>query len=277
MPEVALRSGTVHYRQTGTGPTIVLIHGLFADSTHWDRVVSSLGRDRRVIVPDMPLGAHRLPMDADADLTPAGLARLIADFLAELGLDGVTLVGNDTGGALCQLVAADHPELIGRLVLTNCDAYRNFLPWAFRGLQLFPRLPGGMTILAKLPTPIGRALFRPLTARPMPAEQLDRWLRAPRGNPGVKRDLGKVLRGITNRETLRAIEALRRSAPPTLLVWGRRDLFFRPRYARRLAADIPGARLQWIDRARTFTPFDAPQELAAAIRGFDGAGSAARP
>lgn len=272
MAEVRLSNGTLNYRDTGTGPVVVLIHGLFADGTHWDKVIAELGSDRRVIVPDLPLGAHRRAMDPDADLRPAGIATLIAEFLERLDLDDVTLVGNDTGGALCQIMAADHPKRLGRLLLTNCDAYKNFLPLFYRQLQLFPRLPGGMTLLAHMPKVIGRALFRPLTTKPMPKDQLNRWLGAPGADPGVKHDLGKVLRGITNKETMRAIETLRRSAPPTLLVWGERDLFFKPRYAHRLAKDIPGSRLEWIPDSRSFTPFDAPVELARHIREFSAAG-----
>ena len=83
-------------------------------------------------------------MDAGRRPLPSGLARLIADFIEALGLDGVTLVANDTGGALCQLVVTRHPERIGRLVLTPCDAYENFLPPAFRYLQPLARIPGGV-------------------------------------------------------------------------------------------------------------------------------------
>ncbi len=271
MAEVRLSNGTLNYRDTGTGPVVVLIHGLFADGTLWDKVIPELGTDRRVIVPDLPLGAHRRGMDPDADLSPAGIATIIAEFLERLDLDAVTLVGNDTGGALCQITAVDHPKRLGGLLLTNCDAYKNFLPLFYRVLQVFPRIPGGMTALAHLPRVIGRALFRPLSAGPMPKEQLNRWLGSPAADPGVKRDLGKVLHGITNSETLRAIAALRTTAPPTLLVWGRKDLFFKPRYAERLAKDIPGSRLEWIENARTFTPFDAPAELAGHIRAFSAA------
>ena len=71
-------------------------------------------------------------MAPDADLSPTGLAQLIADFLAALDLEDVTLVGNDTGGALCQLVAGRHPERLARLALTDCDAFENFPPKAFR-------------------------------------------------------------------------------------------------------------------------------------------------
>jgi pimeloyl-ACP methyl ester carboxylesterase len=132
MPDVELTQGTVHYRDEGSGPAVVLIHGLLVDGTVWDRLVPSLSGAVRCIVPDLPLGAHRTPMNPVADLTPPGLARLIAELLERLQLNDVTLVGNDTGGALCQLVVVSHPERLGRLVLTNCDAFESFPPPAFR-------------------------------------------------------------------------------------------------------------------------------------------------
>src|SRR5712691_7414369 len=122
MNEVRLPQGTIRYRELGAGEPIVLVHGLLANGELWRDVASRLARDFRVIVPDWPLGSHETPMDPGTDLSPLGLARIIADFLSELELENVTLVGNDTGGALCQLVAVHHPERLGRLVLTPCDA-----------------------------------------------------------------------------------------------------------------------------------------------------------
>jgi pimeloyl-ACP methyl ester carboxylesterase len=273
MPTVDLPQGPLHYRDEGEGPVLVLVHGLLVDGTLWSRVAPLLP-GHRVLRPDLPLGSHRTPMRPDADLSPAGLARVLADFLAALDLRGVTLVGNDTGGAICQVAAADHPERIGRLVLTNCDAYDNFLPPAFRPLQWLPRVPGALALTAGLAGwgPVRKA-FGVLTTEPIPADLYAGWTRGLR-DPGVRHDLGKVLRGITPAETQRAIAVLRRSDRPTLLAWGREDRFFAPAFAERLAADIPGARLEWLPGARTFTPLDAPERLAELIGEFASAGVA---
>ena len=142
--EVRLPHGSIRYREMGTGEPIVLVHGLLTNGELWREVAPRLAADFRVLVPDWPLGSHEIPLDAGADLSPLGLAQIIADFLSALKLEGVTLVGNDTGGALCQLVAIHHPERLGRLVLTPCDAYENFLPPAFRPLQAAARIPGSI-------------------------------------------------------------------------------------------------------------------------------------
>lgn len=124
---IQLPQGSVCYCEFGTGAPIVFVHGLLVNGGLWRKVVPRLVQHYRCIVPDWPLGSHQETLNSDADRSPLGLARLIADFLAALRLESVTLVGNDTGGALCQIVAAEYPERIGRLVLTNCDAIDAFI------------------------------------------------------------------------------------------------------------------------------------------------------
>jgi pimeloyl-ACP methyl ester carboxylesterase len=99
-------------------------------------------------------------------------------------------------------------------------------------------------------------------------ERSDAWVRPVLDDAGVRRDVSKVLRGISSRYTLRAAEQLREFHRPVLLAWGRRDRFFKPGYAERLAGDIPGARLVWFENAATFVPVDAPEQLAALIADF---------
>jgi len=271
MEQVELTQGTVRYTDTGgSGPVVVLVHGLLVNGSLWRDVVGPVSRHARVVVPELPLGSHRLPMRPDADLSPPGLARLVADLLDALDLREVTLVGNNTGGAICQLVATRHPERLARLVLTNCDAYRNFLPLAFRPLQLLPRIPGALwltaqTMRSRLVRKIG---FGPLARTGIDPERLADWVRPVLEDARVRRDVGKVLRGISVRYTLEAAERLREFDRPALLAWGRPDRFFKPAFAERLAADIPRARLAWIDDSATFVPVDAPEELAKLIVDF---------
>src|SRR4051794_23792577 len=180
MPDLQLPQGTIRYRDEGTGPTLVFLHGMLVDGRLWDPVVARL-RDRfRCVVPELPLGSHELAMPKDADLSPHGLAALIAAFLDGLDLRDVTLVGNDTGGGLSQIVVAAHPERVGRLVLTDCDAFGDFPPKAFKPLVALARVPGALrTGLA--PMRLRRARRLPLaygwlTRRPVPDEVTDGWV-----------------------------------------------------------------------------------------------------
>jgi pimeloyl-ACP methyl ester carboxylesterase len=268
---VELPQGTIEYREAGAGPPIVLMHGLLAGGSLWRDVVPLLEPDFRVIVPELPLGSHRLPMRADVDLSPPGVARLVADFMAALDLRDVTLVGNDTGGAISQLVAVHHPDRIGRLVLTPCDAYDNFLPLMFRPLQLMARIPGllggvlqGMRlrVLRRSPLAFGWLMKRP------DDELVKSWVRATLSSRGVRRDAAKLLRGISKRQTLEAAERLKSFDRPVLIAWAPEDRFFKLSYAERLAADIPGARLERIEDAFSFVPVDQPERTAELIAGF---------
>src|SRR3954462_8718751 len=129
MDEIELSAGTVQYVDSGTdGPVVVLLHGLLMDASLWDGVIADLSADHRCIAPTLPFGAHRRPMSADADLSLLGIARLVTEFLDRLDLHDVTLVGNDTGGALVQLLMCDGAARVGRAVLVSCDAFDNFPP-----------------------------------------------------------------------------------------------------------------------------------------------------
>jgi pimeloyl-ACP methyl ester carboxylesterase len=270
--EAKVPAGTIRYREAGSGPPVVFIHGLLVNGLLWRKVVPELEGSFRCVVPEMPLGSHPVALDEDADLSPTGLGRLIDEFLEALDLRDVTLVANDTGGALSQIYATRHPERLGRLVLTNCDAYENFLPPAFRPLQWIARVPGGTGAIAQSlrvkplrRTPLG---FGMLTKRPVDADVLEAWCRPSISRRGIRRDLTKVLRGIDTRYTMEAAEKLGGLEQPALLAWAPEDRFFKLAFAERLAAAIPNSRLEQIPDSRTFISEDQPQRLAELIGEF---------
>lgn len=270
--EISLPAGTIRYRDTGSGAPIVFVHGALVDSGLWRKVIPLLDGRFRCLAPDLPLGSHRLPMPETVDLSPPALAQLVADFLTALDLEGVTLVGNDTGGAICQLVATRHPDRVGRLVLTPCDAFEHFPPPAFKYLPITARIPGATAVLAQsMRIPAMRRLplaYGWLAKRPIPSEVLERWVEPLRDDAGVRRDTGKVLRGMSKRHTLEAAERLREFDRPTLIAWATEDRFFKLRLGERLADVIPNARLVRIDDSYTFISEDQPERLAAAISEF---------
>ena len=267
-----LPAGTIRYRDNGSGEPLLFVHGLLADATLWRKVVPLLEPELRCIAPDWPLGSHRAAMDPSADLSPPGLAQIIADFIDELELETVTLVGNDTGGAICQLVATRHPERIGRLVLTPCDAYDNFLPPMFRPLQAIARIPGSIWPVAQSLrlTPLRHApnAFGWLSKHGPDPEVTRAWVEPSLHSRAVRRDVAKVLKGISNRYTLEAAERLADFDRPTLIAWAPEDRFFKFSYAERLAAAIPDSRLERIEDSWTFVSEDQPERLAELVRAF---------
>lgn len=268
--EIQLGAGTIRYRDAGQGPALVFVHGYLVDGRLWDGVVDALADRFRCIAPDLPLGSHRIAMAPNADLSPAGLAAIVAELLERLDLDEVTLVGNDSGGAVSQVLVTTRPERIGRLVLTNCDTHENFPPGIFKALPPLAKLPGGPWLLLQ-PFRIDaltRLAFAPFSAAGVPPAYIDAWREGAFADVGVRRDLGKVTAGLQKRYTLAAAEALRGSQLPILLAWAPGDRFFPIRYPERLASEASNARIVEIDGAKTFVPLDQPARLAAEIAHF---------
>ncbi|HMJ72130.1 MAG TPA: alpha/beta hydrolase [Solirubrobacterales bacterium] len=268
--EIDLPAGKVRYREAGEGKPIVFVHGYLVDGRLWDGVVDHLSDRFRCLAPDWPIGAQQVAMKPDADLSPYGIAATIASFLEALDLSDVTIVGNDSGGAMSQVLVTRHPERIDRLVLTNCDTHENFPPGIFKAMPPIAALPGGMAMLAA-PFRIGalaRAAFKPFSKNQIPAELVASWMQPGLHDPDVKRDVKKVSTGMNKRYTLEAAEKLRSSDLPVLLTWAPGDRFFPLKYAQRLEREVPNAKLVEIQDSKTFVPLDQPAQLADLIADF---------
>jgi pimeloyl-ACP methyl ester carboxylesterase len=268
--EVHLPQGTIRYREAGEGKPIVFVHGYLVDGRLWDGVVDRLSDRFRCIAPDWPIAAHQVAMKPDTDLSPPGIASLIADFLIELELEDVTIVGNDSGGAMSQVLVTTHPERIGRLVLTNCDTHENFPPGIFKAMPPLAKLPGGMFLLSA-PFRIGavaRRAFAPFAKTKIPDELIASWMKPANSDSGVMRDAAKVTAGMNKRHTLAAAEKLRDSQLPILLTWAPGDKYFPIGYAERLQSEAGNAKLVRIEGAKTFVALDQPERLADEIAEF---------
>jgi pimeloyl-ACP methyl ester carboxylesterase len=268
--EIDLPAGRIRYREAGKGKPIVFVHGYLVDGRLWDGVVDQLGDRFRCLAPDWPIGAQQIAMNPGADLSPSGIAAIIASFLEALDLDDVTIVGNDSGGAMSQVLVTRHPERIGRLVLTNCDTHENFPPGIFKTMPPLAKLPGGMRILA-VPFRIGavaRRAFKPFSKTPIPEELIASWMAPAQRDRGVMRDLKKVTGGMNKRYTLEAAEKLRTMDLPILFTWAPGDKLFPLSYAERLAGEVPNAQIVEIPGAGTFVPLDQPERLAEEIAQF---------
>lgn len=277
MREIDLSAGRIRYADTGSGEPIVFVHGLLASGALWSMVVAQLESDFRCIVPELPLGAHHYAMKPDAELSPRSVARMLAELIERLELDGVTVVGNDTGGAISQLLVTEHPDRIARLVLTPSDAFEHFFPPAFKPLQWLSRIPGGLTAglqpvrLAPVRnSPLG---FGWLSKRGIPNEMADEALRPYFSNRAIRRDVQRFVRAVDKKDTLGAAERLRDFDRPALLAWAAEDKFFKVKLAHRLLERLPRGRLELIDDSYTFVPLDQPERLAALIREFVQAGA----
>jgi pimeloyl-ACP methyl ester carboxylesterase len=271
MPEITLPQGTISYRDTGEGPPVVFVHGLLVDGSLWRKVTPLLDGSARSIVPDLPLGSHRTPMNAEADVSPHGVARLVGDFLAALGLEDVTLVGNDTGGLISQLVALDHGERVGRLVLTNCDCFEVFPPKEFVPMVKSARVPGA--VRAALQPMRSAAARRTMLAygglaREIPDEVTAAWTEPARTDAAIRGDLIRFMKAVDKSIAVEAATRLPQLKVPSLVAWAQDDRFFPRELGERLAQTLPNSRLEPVADSRTFVSEDQPEALAELIRGF---------
>ncbi|WP_327113919.1 alpha/beta hydrolase [Nocardia sp. NBC_01730] len=270
--EVDLAGGRIRYHETGEGAPVVFVHGLLVNADLWRKVVPAIAAaGYRCIAPDWPLGAHEIPVP-DAELTPIGVADLIAAFLERLDLTDVTLVANDTGGAITQVLLTRDRSRIGRVVLASVDSYEGFLPQPFTVLPLLAKIPGSMRPLTEAMRI--RALHRlPLafglvTKRPVPPEIADSYLLPSRNSAAIRKDLRRFLRSAHRGYTLAAASHFADIDIPVLLAWAREDRIFPLSFAERLAGDLPNATLKLIDDSYTFLPEDQPELLTESILEF---------
>jgi pimeloyl-ACP methyl ester carboxylesterase len=272
VPQLELSAGVIEYEDTGAGgPVLVLLGGLAMDGSVWDPLVALLRSEHRCVVPTLPLGAHRVPMKPDADLSLRGFARMVAELLERLDLREVTLVHNDHAAALA--LAGENPPRVARLVISSCEAFENYPPGLpGKNMRLTAMIPGGILLamqalrvrpLRRLPIAFGW-----MSKRPLPDELVDRWLRPVQSNRGVRRDLRKYAAGARRGEMLEVCERLRGFARPTLVVWTPEDRVQRPEHGRRLAELLPDARLVEIRDSYTLIMRDQPEAFADAIRRF---------
>jgi pimeloyl-ACP methyl ester carboxylesterase len=278
--QIELSSGVIEYTDTGgDGPVLVLLHGLMMDAALWDGVIAELSSGHRCVAPTLPLGAHQHPMRPDTDLSLPGIARLVTEFMERLGLDDVTLVGNDTGGALVQLLMADGAARVSRAVLVSCDAFDNFPPGLTgKTLVATGRLSPGlfgvfmqqMRLRAVRRLPIA---FGWLTKR---GDALVRqWMRPVLTQAGIRRDTVRVLRAARAEAAGGLLAGVAERLPefkhPALVIWASEDRVMPPEHGGRLAALLPDGRLVEVEDSYTLIPLDQPVRLAAIIGAFTSA------
>jgi pimeloyl-ACP methyl ester carboxylesterase len=277
MPAVTLSTGTVHYEKSGPadGRPVVFIHGYAMGSSLWRPLAAGLAANGfSCLAPTWPLGAQTEPMLEQAELTMEGIAAMVAELLDALELEDVVLVGNDTGGAIAQIVATTAPERLGALVLTSCDAFEHFPPPILKPLITAARFGPTFTAAAQpLRTRLGRKRAYGALAHADIDQLVVEWLKPVFADSRVREDLRRFTASLTRQSTVDAAARLPQFDKPALIAWSADDVFFPLEDGRRLADALPNSRLEVIERARTFSMVDQPDMLASLISDFAGAGA----
>lgn len=273
MPHLTLPQTPIDYTEVGPAdsshPPVLFVHGALVDARLWAGVANSLAEQGfRCILPTWPLGSHTAPVTDRAVLSPQGVAEVIQQFIVALDLHDVTLVGSDTGGGVCQFLVDAHPERIGRLVLTNCDAFDVFPPFPFNAVftlmrsQISTRALGALMKLKALRH--SPAAYGLLMNNPDP-ELTASWIRPASTDSRVAGDFAALARSIGHTDLTATATRLHLFTKPVVLVWGQRDRCFTPELGRRLAAVFPNCSLIEIPGSRTFVSLDNPAAVVAAI------------
>jgi pimeloyl-ACP methyl ester carboxylesterase len=265
-------SGRIAYVEHGTGPTALFVHGVMLNGWLWRHQLAELGDVRRCIAVDL-LAHGQTEIAPTQDVSSTANATMLAQFLDALDVDRVDLVGNDSGGGIAQIFAAEHPGRVRSLALTDCDTHDNWPPEAFKPF-LAMAAAGGLRdafegMLSDKPffrskEALGLAYQYP---ERVSDETIETYLRPLVASPRRIRDLERFLAAFDCAQTVAVEAKLRRLDAPTLIVWGTDDIYFPVRWARWLAEAIPGTRkVVELRDARLFFPEERPRELNAELR-----------
>jgi pimeloyl-ACP methyl ester carboxylesterase len=270
--QVQTQSGPASYIDTGgPGRVALFVHGLGTSSYLWRHVIEQLDGQRRCVAVDLPLHGHT-PAAAGQDFTLPGFARFLAEFCEGLDLNDIDLVANDTGGAISQAFATDHPELLHTLTLTNCETHKNMPPKVLLPAAWLAHLGLAARISPRLLRDIrrGRKRFYGLgyqDIESLPEDLARFWLETQFATPELARQNQRIMTSLHARDLVAVEPALARLQVPTLIVWGTGDIFFRLKWAYWLRDTIPGAtEVVELAGARIFFPDERATELTAALR-----------
>jgi pimeloyl-ACP methyl ester carboxylesterase len=265
LASVDVLGNTMHYYEHGSGPTLVLIHGMFGDHTDWEPTLASLSRNYRVIAPDLP--GFGLSDKPDVDYNADFFLRSLQGFLAAVNATPATLIGNSFGGELAILYTLQHPADLNALVLVSSGGLRPFSEQERRQIAIRFSEP----ILAKLTPQIHEWIFAPIFAR----HTADRERYISKQNAKLERaDRPAYARALFRSMQLAAeldlMDRLPEIACRTLLVWGDADPVFPLTIAQSALERLQSAELVIVPQASHALQLDAPAEFVDAVLRFLG-------
>jgi pimeloyl-ACP methyl ester carboxylesterase len=263
---VTTAQGCISVLDVGSGPATLFVRGVGTNALLWRHVISAVCGERRCIAVDLPLHGHS-PLAEGQPLGLTAFADLLDAVCAELALDHIDVLANDTGGAVAQIFAVRHPERLRTLALTNCETHDNVPPKAVKPALMLARAGVfGWTgpRLVRNPARARRLIFGNGYERldALPEDVATRFLDPVLGTRARARDFQRWLLSLRAAELLAIEPGLRRLDVPALIAWGTDDVFFDVRWAHWLAETLPGAEgVVEIDGGRLFFPDERAAEL----------------
>jgi len=265
-------SGRISYREQGTGPIALFVHGVLLNGHLWRHQLADLSDIRRCIAVDL-LAHGETEIAPDQDVSVTANARMLQEFLDALEIDRIDLVGNDSGGGIAQIFAALNPERVRSLTLTDCDTHDNWPPEPFKPF-LAMAAAGGLrgtleTMLADKSVYRSEQALGPAYEHPerLSDDSIEQYLRPLVRTDERTRNLQRFLAAFDNKHTLAIEGGLKTLQAPTLIAWGTDDVYFNVKWSHWLAENIPGTRRRVeFKGARIFFPEERWEEFDKELR-----------
>ena len=267
-------SGRISYTDEGSGPVALFVHGVLLNGYLWRHQQADLSDVRRTIAVDL-LAHGDTEIAPTQDVSVLANAKMLNEFLGALNIDKADVIGNDSGGGICQIFSALYPQRLRSLTLTNCDTHDNWPPEAFKPFVAMVKA-GGLrkTLEAMLsnkaiyrsPDALGPAYEHPENVTD---ETIETFLHPFVVTDQRTRDLERFVNAFDNKYTVEVEPKLKALKAPTLIVWGTDDVYFDLKWSEWLAKTIPGTkrRVEFKD-ARIFFPEERAEDFNRELRDF---------
>ena len=264
--------GRIAYAEAGSGPVALFVHGVLLNKHLWRHQLAELSDIRRCIAVDL-LAHGDSEIAPDQDVTVTDNANMLKEVLDALKIDKADVIGNDSGGGIVQIFAANNPHRIRSMTLTDCDTHDNWPPEAFRPFVEMTRSGGLRDTLSAMLN--DKKIYRsqqalgPAYEHPekVSDEDIETYLRPFFRSEQRIRDLERFVVAFDNMHTVAVESRLRQLRAPTLIVWATDDVYFPVKWADWLAETIPGAKKPVkLEGARLFFPEERPVEFNRLLR-----------
>jgi len=267
-------SGRINYTEQGSGPVALFVHGVLLNGYLWRHQQTELSDVRRTIAVDL-LAHGATDISPDQDVSVLANAKMLNEFLDALSIEKADVVGNDSGGGICQIFSALYPERVGSLTLTNCDTHDNWPPEAFKPFVAMVKAGGLRNTLEVMlsnkavyrsPDALGPAYEHPENVAD---ETIETFLRPFVATDQRTRDLERFVNAFDNKYTVAVESKLKMLNAPTLIVWGTDDIYFDLKWSHWLADTIPGTKRRVeFENARIFFPEERAEDFNRELRDF---------
>src|ERR1700704_5892793 len=272
--KVETPSGNINYTEHGSGPVALFVHGVLLNGYLWRHQQAGLSDIRRTIAVDL-LGHGDTEIEPTQDVSVLANATMLNEFLGALNIEKADVVGNDSGGGICQIFSALYPQRLRSLTLTNCDTHNNWPPEAFKPFVAMVKAGGLRNTLEAMlsnkavyrsPDALGPAYEHPENVGD---ETIETFLRPFVATDQRTRDLERFVNAFDNKDTVAVEAKLKKLNAPTLIVWGTDDIYFDVKWSHWLAETIPGTKRRVeFKGARIFFPEERAEDFNRELRDF---------